>query len=315
MKLVKESNLSKSRLETLKREIIQSQLQQRGPWAERRITPAVPANKSAESKLSFLLPRQKPANYFLNAVHVCSVYTNSPILKCQTWTTKAILQISLVYQKSNQLEMPPKFKVPVYSFCRAVPAMGSALAGTLTPSMDLGQIPSVPSKFLIVSIYTCQYGCAWGIDGVFGDYRSQFLAMLIRETLLPVVTMTFSNQRCFSLHFWYLSLFPPLSASAEDSQSPVCVQIGCPNLLVQRRFLSMDPGTNPFTGVHHIMTFIIVLIGDPQYAKGIQHVRIIVNSFLSSSFKQLINFPKLGIVGKIRTQNKRQWVYWKKGQF
>jgi hypothetical protein len=58
-----------------------------------------------------------------------------------------------------------------------------------------------------------------------------------------------------------------LAASVEESQNLVCAQIGAS---ISSSSDVYYPGTNHFT-VHHAKSSIIVLIGDPLYAKGVQH--------------------------------------------
>jgi len=114
------------------------------------------------------------------------------------------------------------------------------------------------------------------------------------------------------------SSFTLAASSVQAGQDPVCVLIGASTSSSSDVYY---PGTKPFILQHHAMTFIIVLIGDQLYTKGVSHwanytsqaakcvvepgtaadVGIIVrNSFLMSSHNRLIPL-KLGIVGKTRT--------------
>jgi len=115
----------------------------------------------------------------------------------------------------------------------------------------------------------------------------------------------------------YLTLASP---SVEEGQNTVCVLIGASISSSSKVYY---PGTHPFPNpMRHAITPIIILIGDPLYAKGVNHWTssssqpakcvvepataadvgtIVRNSFLSDHPNRRLTPPKLGIVGKTRT--------------
>ena len=160
----------------------------------------------------------------------------------------------------------------------------------------------------------------WGLYSL-SSYNWQFFARL---PLFPVWYPSL-EPAMFKFFIASLRLFFPLlisssfalSASVDEGQNTVCAQIGAS---ISSSSNVYYPGTNCFT-VHHAMKSTIVLIGDPLYARGIQHwanytsqaakcvvepgtasdVGIIVNSFLSGLSNSSLISLKLGIVGKTRT--------------